>query len=108
MASSYWERIFDPRFMFDREWKQRRDIEETAEQLQQASIGAITRESMLQQQIHDLSVTVMALVELLADAKQLDPQELRARVQAAVIGERNAKGPPDASQNAWDAAKPTR
>jgi hypothetical protein len=108
MASSYWERIFDPRFMFDREWKQRRDIEENAEQLEQANLGAVSRDQMLQQQIHDLSITVMALVELLADAKQLDPQELRARVQAAVIGERNAKGPQDQSQNAWDAAKPTR
>ncbi len=106
MASSYWETIFDPRFMFDQEWKQRRDIEDTADQVQQANVSAMSREAMLQRQIHDLSVTVMALVELLADAKQLDPQELRARVQAAVIGERNAAGAPDLSQNAWDTAKP--
>ena len=104
---SYWETIFDPRFMWDREWKQRRDIEDTQEQVEQANANAYSRDAMLQQQIHDLSVTVMSLVELLADAKQLDPQELRARVQAAMIGERQAgRTSGDPAADAWDSAKP--
>ncbi|HEV7555122.1 MAG TPA: hypothetical protein VGO00_06710 [Kofleriaceae bacterium] len=89
----YWDRMFDPRFMFDSEWKQRRDIddaESVAELAQYKGNQAMQGVVVLQQQVHDLSITVMALVELLADAKQLDPAELRARVEAAIIGERAA------------------
>jgi hypothetical protein len=105
MAIRYWETMFDPRFMWDNEWKQRRDIEDASEQIQAQAESAAQRDARLQQQIHDLSVTVMALVELLADAKQLDPQELRARVQAAVIGEQHGRKAEDTSQNAWDGLK---
>jgi hypothetical protein len=89
----YWQTLFDPRFMWDTEWKQRRDIEnttETAQEAQDSSQRAHQRIQVLERNVHDLSVTVMALVELLADAKQLDAQELRARVEAAMIGERHA------------------
>jgi hypothetical protein len=105
MATRYWETMFDPRFMWDNEWKQRRDIEDATDQIQAQADSAAQREARLQQQIHDLSVTVMALVELLTDAKQLDPQELRARVQAAVIGEQHGREPVDTSQSAWDGLK---
>ena len=94
----YWERLFDPRFMWDTEWKQRRDIidaenlaMDAAAQGNQALAGVTVLHkhvSMLQAQVHDLSITVMALVEMLADAKQIEPQELRARVEAASVGER--------------------
>jgi len=89
----YWQTLFDPRFMWDNEWKQRRDIENTtttAQEAQDSSQRAHQRIQVLEHQVHDLSVTVMALVELLADAKQVDAQELRARVEAAMIGERHA------------------
>lgn len=90
---SYWETLFDRRFMWDSEWKQRRDIigvEEAVDAAQSQSAAALSQITTLQKQVHDLSVTVMALVELLADANHLDTQELRARVEAAVIGERAA------------------
>jgi hypothetical protein len=107
MAMRYWETLFDPRFMWDREWKQRRDIEDNADQLEAIRDNETSANAALHQQIHDLSLTVMALVEMLVDAKQLDPQELRARVQAAVIGERNeARKTADPAQDAWDTAKP--
>jgi hypothetical protein len=89
----YWDQLFDPRFMFDSEWKQRRDIDDAeaiAETAQYQGNQAMQGVAVLRQQVHDLSITVMALVELLADAKQVDPAELRARVEAAIIGERAA------------------
>ena len=111
MAIRYWETLFDSRFMWDNEWKQRRDIVETQDQVVAVEQQSLQREAQLQAQVHDLSITVMALVELLADAKQIDPQELRARVQAAVIGERNEKraaSPLDQQQGVWDGAGPKK
>jgi len=96
----YWETLFDPRFMFDNNWRQRRDIiaaEDLASEAveQGGRVLALTttvqgQVEALQNQVHDLSITVMALVELLTDSKQIDSQELRARVEAAIAGERAA------------------
>jgi hypothetical protein len=57
--------------------------------------------------IATLEDTVGALVEILGDAKQLDRQEVAARVEAAVIARRHAEREATAhSADAWDALKP--
>ena len=105
----YWETLFDPRFLWDSDWKQRRDLIDEQQELDALRQNQSVATAQLHQRIRDLSITVMALVELLAEDGKLDPQELRARVQAAVIGETHERREVgDASQDAWDAAKPKR
>lgn len=103
--STAWQRMFDPRYMTDREWRQRDDIDETRGQVDTIE----GRVMAMQKQIHDLSVTVMALVELLTEEGKFTPADLKARVQAALIDERDAlrsgEGSLDAASSAWDSLK---
>lgn len=102
--STYFERMFDPRFMFDREWRQRDDIDRNSDQIDSLD-GHVMR---LEAQVRDLSLTVMALVEILTEDGKLTVQDLKARVQAASIGERHAKSESarsDDATDAWDSLK---
>jgi len=102
--STFLDRMFDPRYMFDREWRQRDDIDRTNDQ-----IGSLDAHVMrLEGQVRDLSLTVMALVEILTEDGKLTIQDLKARVQAASIGERHARSEAARSEDAtdaWDALK---
>ena len=94
--------MFDPRFMTDNEWRQRDDIDRNSNQIDSLD----THVSRLQQQVHDLSLTVMALVEILTEDGKLTSEDVKARVQAASIGERHAKieaARTDDAASAWDA-----
>jgi len=103
---SYIDTIFDPRFMFDADWKQRRDIIATGDEIEAVRDGASTHFAILQQQIHDLSLTVMALVEILVEDGKFTSADLRARVTAAVIGEKHvARQNANPAQDAWDNLK---
>jgi hypothetical protein len=103
---SYIDTIFDPRFMLDTNWKQRRDIIATGDEIDAVRDGASTHFAILQQQIHDLSLTVMALVEILVEDGKFTSEDLRARVTAAVIGEKHvARQNADPAQSAWDELK---
>lgn len=96
--------MFDPRFMLDNEWRQRDDIDRASGQID--SLDAHV--SRLQQQVHDLSLTVMALVEILTEDGKLTSEDVKARVQAAAIGERHAKSEAarnDDAASAWDSLK---
>lgn len=102
--STYFERMFDPRFMFDREWRQREDIDRNSGQLDSLDAHVVRLEA----QVRDLSLTVMALVEILTEDGKLTLQDLKARVQAASIGERHTQQEAvnsEAASDAWDSLK---
>lgn len=103
--STAWERMFDPRYLNDSQWRQRDDIDETRGQVDTIE----GRVMAMQKQIHDLSVTVMALVELLTEDGKFTQADLKARVQAVLIDERDAlrsgEGSLDAASSAWDSLK---
>ena len=66
-----------------------------------------TQTARLQQQIRALALSFNALVELLVEDGKLSIEDLRARVNAAVIAEQHEhRETADASQDVWDSAKP--
>src|SRR5262245_24980276 len=93
MGNSFW------RYLFDSDWQQRRDIENLREQLADSYAAQATAASAasyagghtigeLRQQIHELSVTVMILVDILAETGGLDRDKLRARVEGVLENSR--------------------
>jgi len=102
--SNFLDRMFDPRFMQDREWRQREDIDRASGQIDSLDAHVMRLEG----QVHDLSLTVMALIEILTEDGKLTLQDIKARVQAASIGERHARSEAAHSADAtdaWDALK---
>jgi hypothetical protein len=73
------------RYWFDTEYRQRRDIDATSDEIHalddQATQQAIATISM-HTQIAELSATVSVLMKMLAEAGQLDMKVLRYRVEA--------------------------
>ena len=103
---NYIDTLFDPRFMMDSNWKQRRDLIQTGDELEAMRDGATAQFAVMQHQIHDLSLTVMALVEILVEDGKFTTADLKARVTAAVIGEKHvAAQHADPAQDAWDKLK---
>ena len=100
MGASFW------RYLFDSNWQQRRDIEELRDQLDiaqaQAAGGAGFHSDLsnasLRRQIHELSATVMVLVDMLAEAGALDRDKLRARVEGVL---ENAREETPAMPDPW-------
>jgi len=79
MPAGFWD------FVFDSEYRQRRDIEElrdyeTAVQGGVSSLGGYTQQ--LRKQVNDLSALVSVLVKMLEESGQLDTKVLRYRVEA--------------------------
>jgi hypothetical protein len=69
--------------------------------------GLTVTSSRLRAELTNLALCFNALVELLVEEGKLSLEDLRARVNAAVIAaEHERKAHSDASQDAWDAAKP--
>src|SRR5882757_2700274 len=72
-------------YWFDSDYRQRRDIEETSDQVH-ALEDQLTRSGMamvsLHTQIAELSATVSVLLKMLGDAGQVDMKVLRYRVEA--------------------------
>ncbi|HEY6040099.1 MAG TPA: hypothetical protein VIV58_37710 [Kofleriaceae bacterium] len=102
--STYLDRMFDPRFTQDREWRQREDIDRASGQIDSLDAHVMRLEG----QVHDLSLTVMSLIEILTEDGKLTLQDVKARVQAASIGERHARtetARSDDATDAWDALK---
>jgi hypothetical protein len=105
MAASFWQ------YLFDNEWRQRQDIESLRDRLDtgssaQAGLAASASVGALRQQIHELSATVMILVDLLAEAGALDREKLRARVEGVLENSRVEPTPmPDPWTPAAAAAK---
>ena len=104
---SYSDTLFDPRFMQYGSFRQTRLALEAAEDnIDAVRDGATTRFAQQQQQIHDLSVTVMALVEILVEDGKLTIEDLQARVKATLIGERAEKREhTDPAVAAWEDLK---
>jgi hypothetical protein len=103
----YSDSLFDPRFMQYGSFRQTRLAIEAAEDNIDAMRDGATRGfAQQQQQIHDLSVTVMALVEILVEDGKLTIEDLQARVKATLIGERAEKREhSDPAQAGWDELK---
>jgi hypothetical protein len=69
--------------------------------------GLTVTNARLRQELFNLSLCFNALVELLVEDGKLSIDDLRARVNAAVIAaEHERKSKSDPAQDAWDAAKP--
>jgi hypothetical protein len=65
--------------------------------------------AVMRDQYDALESRLGVLVEVLVDAKQLDAQELNARVEAAAVVRRHAASEATAaSQDVWDSAAPKR
>src|SRR6185503_12272921 len=96
MGTSFW------RYLFDSDWQQRRDIEDLRDQLadsyaagaSSANFAGGVSVGALQRQIHELSATVMILVDMLAEANALDREKLRARVEGVLENQRERNQPP--------------
>jgi hypothetical protein len=90
MGQSFW------RYLFDSDWQQRRDIEDLRDQLDMANAAQSSSASFaggvsigtLRRQVHELSATVMILVDMLAEAGALDREKLRARVEGVLENQR--------------------
>ena len=69
--------------------------------------GLTVTNARLRNELSNLALCFNALVELLVEDGKLSIEDLRARVNAAVIAaEHERKANSDPSQDAWDAAKP--
>jgi hypothetical protein len=99
MADSFWNTLFDPSYVFDREWKQRRDINALREQdraIAEEAMGTAIAEASTRRQLHELSVTMGVLVKMLAEAGGIDIERLRERAEAELERQRaNAPQMPD-------------
>jgi len=95
MPAGFWD------YVFDNEYRQRRDIEElrdyeTAVQGGVSSLGGYTQQ--LRKQVNDLSVLVSVLVRMLEDSGHVDTKVLQYRVEAALEEQAaavQAQGPVD-------------
>jgi hypothetical protein len=91
----FWGTVFSPSGVWDAEWKQRRDINElnSANQTMAFEMSS-TLESLAQLREHVflISVTVGVMADMLREAGQLDPDVLRARVEARLD---EARTPPE-------------
>ena len=85
-------------YWFDSNWRQRRDIEQTADQVQ-ALEDQLTRSGMamvsLHTQIAELSATVSVLLKMLGEAGQVDMKVLRYRVEAELDAHRAPASEPE-------------
>jgi hypothetical protein len=69
--------------------------------------GLTVSNARLRAELSNLALCFNALVELLVEDGKLSVEDLRARVNAAVIAaEHERKSHSDSSQDAWDTAKP--
>jgi len=83
------------------------DREATEGQLDAVRDGIATQTAFLQQQIRALALSFNALVELLVEDGKLSIEDLRTRVNAAVIAaEHERRAHSDPAQDVWDSAKP--
>jgi len=95
MPAGFWD------YVFDNEYRQRRDIEalrdyETAVSGGIGSLGGYTQQ--LRKQVNDLSALVSVLVKMLEEAGQVDSKVLRYRVEAMLEEQQAAvqsQGPVD-------------
>ena len=69
--------------------------------------GVTVSNARLRAELANMALCFNALVELLVEDGKLSLEDLRARVNAAVIAaEHERKSNADPSQDAWDSAKP--
>jgi hypothetical protein len=81
----YWKTVTSSRGWFDSEWKQRRDINdlEIVEAMTQDQVTSLQLAlGQAQKQLLELSMTVVVMSELLAEAGALDTAKLHARIDA--------------------------
>jgi hypothetical protein len=79
MRPGFWE------MMFDSDYRRRSDINDALYQSQSLSGDVASLQAQigrLQENQRDLSVTVAAMLELLVDKQQLDPDRVRERAEA--------------------------
>jgi hypothetical protein len=91
MTDSFWNTLFDPSYVFDREWKQRRDINTLRDQgraMADEAAAMASAEASTRRQLHELSVTMGVLVKMLAEAGGINVEQLRDRAEAELERQR--------------------
>jgi formylmethanofuran dehydrogenase subunit E len=81
----YWSTITSSSSWFDAEWKQRRDLNRVESDAQQLQLDAnVQRQALgqMQQQMLELSMTVVVLTQMLQESGHLDVEALHTRLDA--------------------------
>jgi hypothetical protein len=85
----------------------RNQLESTGDEIDSVRDNTTLGFARMERQLHALAISFNALVELLVEDGKLSIEDLRARVNAAMIAdEHERKSKSDPAQDAWDAAKP--
>jgi hypothetical protein len=85
----------------------RTQLESTGDEIDSVRDNTTLGFARMERQLHALAISFNALVELLVEDGKLSIEDLRARVDAALIAdEHERKLKSDPAQDVWDAAKP--